>query len=249
MAIGDIVPAMRIGVNAFPLRTDGGGSRYCFAGILGALLDLDQKNRYVIFCHFQGLRLVHQIIRDHAETLTQAGPDPRGRIVGGSDEGQIYAYREEFDLYYGPLNNLNPRIYDRPTVAVIHDIQEQYFPEYFNKSDLLGRYEDYPEIARAATTLVTVSQFCKQSFVDKFEIDPRKIEVVYNAPQHSLVERDRSDPVKWARQELPAKYLFYPSNCYKHKKHSLLLDAIERLRRTSHPDLQVVFTGFELPKG
>ena len=88
---------------------------------------------------------------------------------------------------FGPLNNLNPRLYDRPSVAILHDIQEQYFPEYFSRSDLLARQEIYPEICRSATTVVAISQFCKQTFVEKFGIDPDKVEVVPNAPQAELL--------------------------------------------------------------
>src|SRR5438045_7817847 len=103
---------MRIGINAFPLRTDGGGARYVFAGLMDALLRVDQANRYIIFAHLEGLRLIHQILEAHGETSGVA-PDARVRVVRVVDEGQIYGMRNEFDLYFGPLNNLNPRIYDR----------------------------------------------------------------------------------------------------------------------------------------
>ena len=237
---------MRIGINAFPLRTEGGGARYVFAGLLGALLRVDQANRYIIFAHLEGLRLIHQILDAHGETSGLA-PDSRVRVVRVVDEGQIYGYRNEFDLYFGPLNNLNPRIYDRPTVAILHDIQEQYLPENFSKSDLLGRYEVYPEICRAATTVVAISDYCKQCFVEKFDIDPRKIEVVPNAPQAALVEHADDDGT-WSRDALPAGYLFYPANCYKHKNHQLLLDAAEKMRADGDCP-PIVFSGFELPGG
>src|ERR1700684_2640714 len=153
---------MRIGVNAFPLRADGGGSRYVFAGLLSALLKLDGTHHYLIFAHLEALRIVYQVLKAHGETLGGTGPDPRVKVIHIADEGQIYGHRYDFDLLFGPLNNLNPRLYDRPSVAILHDIQEQYFPEYFSKSDLVARQEVYPEICRSATTVVAISQFCKQ---------------------------------------------------------------------------------------
>lgn len=237
---------MRIGVNAYPLRTNGGGSRYLFAGLLSALLKLDNTHHYLIFAHLESLRLVYQILKEHGETLGGTGPDPRVKVIHTTDEGQIFAHRFEFDLLFGPLNNLNPRLYDRPTVAFLLDIQEQYFPEYFGKAELLGRQEVYPEICRSATTVVTISQFCKQSFIDKFGIDPRKIEVMPVAPQAELVNTP-GDGV-WTGEALPPKYLLYPANCYRHKNHALLLDAVARLRDEGL-SIPTVFSGFEMPGG
>src|SRR5687768_384759 len=194
---------MRIGINAFPLRRDGGGARYAFAGLLSALLKLGGEHHYLIFVHLEGLQLVYQILKGLGETMGGTGPDPRFRVINVVDEGQIFAHRYDFDLYFGPLNNLSPRLYDRPTVAILHDIQEQYYPEYFSKSDLIARQEVYPDICRAATTLVAISGFCKQSFVEKFGIDPSKIDVVYNAPQAELVRRGgEGDDGHWTRGPL-----------------------------------------------
>lgn len=237
---------MRIGINAFPLRTDGGGARYVFAGLLDALLSVDQVNRYIIFAHLEGLRLIHQILDAHGET-TGVTPDARVRVVRIVDEGQIYGMRNEFDLYFGPLNNLNPRVYDRPTVALLHDIQEQYLPENFSKADLAGRNEVYPDICRSATTLVTISQFCKQSFIEKFGIDARKIEVVPNAPQPALVD-ETLECGRWTREPLENGFFFYPANCYKHKNHQLLLEAAARMKAQGDCPT-IVFSGFEVAGG
>jgi glycosyltransferase involved in cell wall biosynthesis len=237
---------MRIGVNAFPLRADGGGARYVFAGLLSALLRLDGEHHYLIFAHLEALRLVYQILKSHGDALGGTGPDPRVKVIHISDEGAIYGHRFDFDLLFGPLNNLNPRLYDRPSVAILHDIQEQYFPEYFSKPDLLARQEVYPDICRAATTVVAISQFCKQTFVEKFAIDPDKIEVVPNAPQADLVAAT-GDGI-WSQGALPARYLLYPANCYRHKNHAMLLDVVQKLRDSGTP-MPFIFSGYEVPGG
>lgn len=237
---------MRIGVNAFPLRAEGGGSRYVFTGLLSALFKFDSDDHYIIFAHLQGLRLVYEALKSHGDTLGGTGPDPRVKVVRISDEGQIYGHRFDFDLLFGPLNNLQPRLYDRPTVAILHDIQDQYFPEYFDAGERIGRNEDYRDICRAATTVVTVSEFCKQTFVEKFGADPAHIEVVPNAPQHELVESHGEE--RWTGEPLAAGYLLYPANCYLHKNHATLLDAIEKLNADGLV-LPVVFSGFEMRGG
>ncbi len=244
-SLGDL-SLMRIGVNAFPLRAEGGGARYVFAGLLAALLKIEGTHHYIIFAHLEALRLVYQILKAHGDTLGGTGPDPRVKVIHIADEGQIYAYRYDFDLLFGPLNNLNPRLYDRPTVAILHDIQEQYFPEYFSKSDLIGRQEIYPEICRVSTVLVAISEFCKSTFVEKFGVDPAKIEVVPNAPQADLVAAE-GDGV-WSGASLPPTYLLYPANCYRHKNHVMLLEVAKRLKSQGLA-VPIIFSGFELLGG
>lgn len=240
---------MRIAINAFPARSDGGGARYVFAGLLDALLKIDQQNHYVIFTHYEALRLIYGVLHAHVGPRGDVGPDPRVKIVEIAEAGQIYQHSGEFDLYFAPMNNLQPRIYDRPTVAILHDIQEQYFPEYFAKAELMGRYEDYPEICHAATVLIAISNAVKQSFVEKFGVDPRKIEVIHNAPQAGLVNRPPEDKGLWDRPPLPPQFFFYPANTYKHKNHELLLDALAAMRQRDGDCPNAVFVGFQLPGG
>lgn len=237
---------MRIGVNAVPLRVWGGGARYCFTNLMDAMLSRDDGHEYIIFTHFLGLPVVNELLAVHRHL----GGSGRARIVEVADEIGVLRSAAEFDVYFAPLNNLQPRIHDRPTVAILHDIQEQYFPQFFSPGDLEARREIYPEICRAATTLVTISEFCKQSIVEKFNIDPAKIEVVYNAPQRALVARDPSDRGVWRDAPLPERFVFYPANFYPHKNHAVLLDAIRILRERRSPNVpDVVFTGFEVDGG
>ncbi|MBL8878872.1 MAG: glycosyltransferase family 4 protein [Phycisphaerales bacterium] len=241
---------MRIGVNAVPLRVSGGGARFVFTELMDRLLALDTRNQYVIFAHFLGLPVINQIRRIHPHLNPHVPHDRRVSVIEVSNEDDIFHHRHEFDLFFGPLNNLQPRIYDRPSVAILHDIQEQFFPQYFSEGDLLARREIYPEICRSATTLVTISEFCKQTIVDKFAIDPHKVEVIYNAPQTALVDRAADDDGEWRREPLPERFFFYPANTYLHKNHETLLDAIALLRRRlggACPGF--VFTGYELPGG
>ena len=72
---------MRIGVNAVPLRPQGGGARYVFTGLLDALLRIDSANEYVIFCHPGALALVRGVIEKQ--------PNPRARIVEAADETEV----------------------------------------------------------------------------------------------------------------------------------------------------------------
>jgi len=240
---------MRIGVNAMPMRVWGGGARYAFMALMERLIALDERNEYVLFGHPLGQRVLQQLPGVSRHLYLEQSVSERVRLQMLDSEEEIFQHRDEFDLLFGPLNNLQPRIYDRPSVAILHDIQEQFFPEYFSESDLRARNEIYPEIARSATTLVTVSNFCRDSIVEKFGIDPEKIEVVYNAPQLALTSYAADDDGRWDREPLGERFFYYPANCYVHKNHKLLLEALVTMRSKGQACPSVVFSGFELPGG
>lgn len=230
---------MRIGVNAFPLRVARGGAVYTFAGLMGALSRASEAHAYVLFCHPTSVEMLNKMLGTAARQI---------RTIAVGDEEEIQNHRDEFDLYFGPLNDLRPRIYDRPTVAMLMDIQQEYFPEMFSRAELMARRDAYLEMCRAATVVVTISEFCKQTFIQKYGIDARKIEVMHLAPQAGLtdVEAGKSGgEFAWRRAALPANYFLYPSNFYPHKNHAILLDAIDKLGGGT----SVVFAGNPVPGG
>jgi glycosyltransferase involved in cell wall biosynthesis len=223
---------MRIGVNAFALPVARGGTGYSFAGLLGELLRVDQENSYLFFSHPAGIALLKKMLPGDIQ------------IIPVRTERQILLCRDEIDLYFSPLNDLRPRLLDVPTVTILADIQEQYYPENFRKSEVEARRETVPEICRSATTLVTVSQFCKRTIIEKFQIDPQKIEVVPLAPQAGILQSADSEIPPAV--DLPQEFFFYPANPYPHKNHAMLLDSISRWNGEA-PSL--IFAGHETVGG
>jgi len=238
---------MRVGINAFTLRRNGGGARFVFFGLLKYLLREDSDNKYIIFIHNAGLRLVHQFLYEEFDSSKNIYSRVEVKTIYSLNE--VYKWCDEIDIYFCPLNNIQPRPTSLPIVAILHDILEHHYPQYFETTDLAGRMEDYPDIAFSATLLIAISEFCKQSFVSKLGIKEEKIRVCYNAPQAALVDCFPHDMGLWHRSNLPSKFLYYPSNTYHHKDHKCLLDAMLYLRENDGIDLNIVFTGFELPYG
>lgn len=227
---------MRVGVIATPMRIHGGGARFVFVELMDALLSRDPGREYIIYTMLAGMPVVAPLAQWHPR---------RCRVVELRHEDELFAHADEFDVLFGPLNNLQPRLYDRPSVAILHDIQEHFFPEYFEPGELAARREIYPEICRSATVLVTISEFCKRTIVDAFDIDPGKVRVMYNAAQRGLSE---AKTAAWSRPPPPDDFYFYPANCYRHKNHALLLEALSDWRARGVAQT-IVFTGFEVSNG
>jgi glycosyltransferase involved in cell wall biosynthesis len=196
----------------------------------------------LVFYRIQGLPSLASVLR-----RLSASDRSRVEVVQIDDQEQIFGYAHRFDLYFCPLNGFAPRLLDRPTVGTLADIQDQYFPEYFTPPQLELRRVLYPFMARAVTTLLTISEFSKRSICEKYGISPAKVTVTHIAPSDDIMLSRPSWPTMLP--PLPKRYVFFPANLYPHKNHELLLQAIGHVRKRLGIDCACVMTGHEANPG
>jgi glycosyltransferase involved in cell wall biosynthesis len=240
-----VPPYLVVGVNAWALRVNGGGARYVFEGLFEAMLRCENACRYVVFAHPNSVQLIYAILK-RLGALHQVGTD-RVQVEPVSHPIEVYQHRSRFNLFFSPFNNIEPRLLDRPNVAYLHDILEHFHPELFSQGELEARKQIYPDICHSADVLVTVSEFCRDSISKRFAVDPGKIEVVYNAPQSSLLEVTGVCPdVRLQDDGGNAKrFLFYPANFYLHKNHARLLRAFAQFVKRDR-DILLVLVGHSI---
>src|SRR5437763_9081565 len=213
--------ALRLGVNLFALSLGGGGMRQYVLQLLPGLLR-HSPHTFVLFYAAQGQPSL-------AAFLRRLHPAERNRVrtVPITDQGEIFRHAGAFDMYFCPLNALAPDLLDRPTLATLADVQEQFYPHYFTREQLDARAWLYPHTAHAVTTLLTISEFSKRSICAAFGVPPEKVRVTHLAPNDELLDT----PAAWPAclPKLPERYVFYPANLYPHKNHPALLRAVRLL--------------------
>lgn len=67
-----------------------------------------------------------------------------------------------------------------PQIAVIHDLNFEHYPEFLPKHITKYYTTYFPLFAKKATKIVTVSNFSKKDIINQYNINPKKIDVVYN---------------------------------------------------------------------
>lgn len=72
---------------------------------------------------------------------------------------------------------LHPKV---PTLTVIHDLNFEHAADFLRPSHQRYMTHFFPQFARNASRIATVSEFSKQDIVDTYHIDPEKIDVVYD---------------------------------------------------------------------
>lgn len=156
---------------------------------------------------------------------------------------QLFDYRDLFDVLFTPAPWGGVSMFDLPTIHVLPDIQEHYFPNFFHPSDLQSRYICHRFGAQSSTLLITISEFSKSTIINKFGIPDDKIRVS-DMGIHPIFH----DPTNLGLP--PAKfpagngaYLFYPANSWLHKNHRALLDAMAILKNDRNLKILTIFTG------
>ena len=130
------------------------------------------------------------------------------------------------------------------TLSVIHDLNFEHFPEDLPEG--VGNYyrNYYRQIARRATRLVTVSEFSKKDIVDTYEIDPDKIDVVYNAVGDKFMPLGEAEAKK-VREEFSGSqpYFLFVGSIHQRKNLPKMMEAFTRFRITSSTPFKFIIAG------
>ncbi|MEZ5393361.1 MAG: glycosyltransferase family 1 protein [Bryobacterales bacterium] len=229
---------MRIGVNCVHLEPHIGGMKTYFAMLFEHLLEHDERNEYVFF---HGVRNEGELAKLRSQRWR------RDAVLIDAQE-DVQRHWNRLDLYFCPFGSLWPRPAPLPSVVTVPDIQEEYFPQFFNAEQLYQRELHFPSSTRAADRVIAISGFTKQTIVDKHRISPDKIVVAHLA----------AEPVYFRANELDEplenpppfeRYIFLPANRWRHKNHDLLLRALHTLRRDRSLRVNAIFTGFDVDQG
>lgn len=73
-----------------------------------------------------------------------------------------------------------------PTIAVIHDLNFEYYPKDVSKTNLNYYKKYFPLFAKKANRIVTVSEYSKQDLIKIYNCDTTKIDVGYNGANEHI---------------------------------------------------------------
>jgi glycosyltransferase involved in cell wall biosynthesis len=162
-----------------------------------------------------------------------------------SDRLRELIERERLDLWFCPFTNRDPRDCPVPCVITVFDLQHEYLPEFFDLVELRHRMRFYPESCAAADHVIAISEYTRQSVIERYGIDPSRVTTIPLAAGSDFDWRDSGARVEEVRGRyaLPPRYIFYPANTWHHKNHARLIEALARYRRETGEALTLVLTG------
>ncbi|MCI9218163.1 MAG: glycosyltransferase [Lachnospiraceae bacterium] len=150
---------------------------------------------------------------------------------------------KNIDIMFCPLFFIAPENCPIPAVASILDVQHEFFPQYFSKKVLADIRKSTADTLAQADGIITISEYSKQTIIDKYHIKEDKICVTY-LNSDGVFDLPLEDTKKEElRKRINADYIFYPANSWPHKNHLNLLKAYSILKEKYHSRLKLVFTG------
>lgn len=127
----------------------------------------------------------------------------------------------------------------------IPDFQSSHHPELFQPAVVKAERRRALAWLRDSDGLIVSSQAARDDAVTFYGADPQRLQVLHFAPR--LAASDLSDLTQrdevWLRYSIDRPYFFLPNQYWKHKNHSLVLEAMQRLRDMGLPLPLVVSTG------
>lgn len=147
------------------------------------------------------------------------------------------------DVVHFPFQSYEPC--GLPAVYNPHDLQHLHYPEFFTPEEIARRESLHPAACRAAHTVAVASEFVRRDVVERYRIEPQKVQVIPWAPPpppSSTAAGDFSTlKGKYGLGERP--FALYPAMTWEHKNHLRLLEALAHLRDREGLEMCFVFTG------
>ncbi|MBI4097976.1 MAG: glycosyltransferase family 4 protein [Candidatus Levybacteria bacterium] len=244
---------MTIGIDA-RLWDQGGVGRYIRNLVLN-LVQIDEKNEYVLFVRSEDerdvrnqiselkienlkLKIVHANISWHSFSEQLNFP----RIIA----------KEKVDLMHFPYFNV-PIFYKKPYIITIHDLIYHHFvsgqastlPLWLYGFKMLSYRYTIKTALNRAKKIIAVSQFTKRDILNTLGVKTEKIEVIYEAADDFSARGGSSFGRKLESDKLDfGNYFLYVGNIYPHKNAELLIKAF-RILSKEDSKLRLVFVGKE----
>lgn len=130
------------------------------------------------------------------------------------------------------------------TLSVIHDLNFEHYPTMLPKN-VLNYYKKYfPEFAKKATRIATVSEFSKKDIVQTYQIEASKIDVIYNGANTDFKPISESEKQnireKYTQQQA---YFLFVGTLHPRKNILKLLLAFNQFKKETTLPMKLVLAG------
>lgn len=131
-----------------------------------------------------------------------------------------------------------------PCLGVIHDLNFEHYPEDVPKNIARFYKTFFPQYARKATRIATVSEYSKADIVKQYGIAPEKIDVVYNGASDGFRPL-AAEQVSEVRKQYSsgAPYFLFVGSLHPRKNVVRLLQAFEAFRNSSDSQTKMLIVG------
>lgn len=147
------------------------------------------------------------------------------------------------DVYFSPdgLGSLRTKV---PTIIAFHDLAFLHYPEFIKKIDKWHYQKYFPQFARKAKQIVAVSEYTKSELITHYQINPDKIDVVYNgvSDAYKPLGYEEKKQIK-AKYTDGCEYFLFVSAIHPRKNVINLLKAFVKFKRFQNTKMKLLMVG------
>lgn len=131
-----------------------------------------------------------------------------------------------------------------PQCIVVHDLAFLHHPEFISKPHVNYYQKNTPRFLKKAKVIATVSAYSKKDIQEKYNIDPARIHITYNAPNALFqpLGYEEREAVK-AKYSAGCEYFIYSGSIHPRKNPINLLKAFSRFKKRQQSNMKLVFAG------
>lgn len=149
----------------------------------------------------------------------------------------------DLDVWFCPFFHLIPIDCGIPNATTIFDIQQDYYPENFDKKTLRNRINLTKQTVQATDLVLTISEYSKKTLIDKYRLPEDEIKVTYLDADSSFNNSYEPEKIANVKKKLPFPYILFPANMWPHKNHVNLIKGFTLAKKLYNIPLKLVFTG------
>ena len=151
--------------------------------------------------------------------------------------------KHKVDLFLSPDGYLSLRS-KKPQLAVIHDINFEYYPRHLPWVHRKYYRFFFPKFAEKATRIATVSQFSKQDIIRHYEIEPDKIDVVYNGVSEAYFPISDSEKLITRKKHTNGdEYFIFIGSIQPRKNLAQLFKAFDAFKKAHNTTIKLLIVG------
>jgi len=231
---------MRIGLNLLYLIPNKVGGTETYArGLINALLKVDKKNDYYLFCNKENANTFTTKSNFHVVVVPIHATNRFIRILSEQLLLPIYALIYRLDLLHS-LGYTTPILVPCRSIVTIHDLNWHYHPEDFFPIEYFAWKFFVMFSAKCSDTIISVSQSTALSLITVLHIPKNKIITIYSG----VIIRDIKNKKLPHELNKYAPYLFTVSASYPHKNLITLLKVFNKIK-TDYPQLNLLIVGLK----
>lgn len=190
---------MRIGIDCRTIlhsKKEGAGvEHYCYF-LVKNLLELDQKNEYVLFFD-SSFKQTKEFEKKNVKIRYFPFSQYKKFLPFVYSHLLVSAFldREKLDLFHSPTPTI-PLSYSGRALVTVHDLAIYHNPEWFPSGQAFNTKIVIPQALKKAERIIAVSQTTKWDIIKIFEIHHEKIGVIYEGVEKEEVDKEERKKIR-----------------------------------------------------